>query len=261
MAKFRQKRFLIPVLIIVILLLLVASFNEYAYHQEAERLYSSGILKIELYDTAIVLGAYVNDDGSITQVGRTRMDKALDLYRERKVAKIIVSGGATNSRVAKSEAKTMYDYALINGLPKADIVMEETAGSTVGNAYYVKINILQANGWHNNIVVTNDFHIVRAKQVFSKVLGKCSATAYLASSQELSITKAITTSLRERVLYLLHTILFFRIKDGDHEQIRSRFEFLRLPIGTPPRPVEQGTLPLSHTWPLMEFSLSDASLL
>ena len=260
MAKFRQKRFLIPVLIVVILLLLVAGFNEYAYRQEAQGLYGSDILKSEPYDAVIVLGGDVTNDGSITQFGRTRMDKALDLYHERKVVKIIVGGGAVNPRVAKSEARTMYEYALRNGVPESDIITEERASSTVGNAYYVKTSILEPNGWRNNIVITSDFHMTRAKQVFSKVLGEGYVTAYLASGQELSPIEVVKIPVRERAYYLLQKVLFLGIRDGDHEQIRNRFEFLHLPIGMPLGAARRYSLPLSNKWPHTEISFSGGRL-
>lgn len=223
-AKIWAKVFLILISIGVALIFLVAGFDEYPYHQqEANGLQRSNIQEGQPYDAVIVLGAGVADNGSITPLSKTRMDKALSLYRDKKVKMLVLTGGFTNSNVRKSEAESMRDYALQEGVPESDIIVENMAGNTAGNAYYTKTKILEPNDWNRNIVVTNDFHLVRSRLIFSKVLGEKYITDYLAADSELAQSEFRKNTLMDRGYFLLYRLLFIGIRDGDHEKVAVRF--------------------------------------
>lgn len=171
-------------------------------------------------DTAIVLGAGVNDNGSITHLSRTRVDKALSLYRDGRVKKIIFSGGRTNPNSHNSEAESMYDYATGKGVTKSDIILETHARNTVENAYYTKL-ILEANHWRRNIVVTNGFHVIRTKYIFSKLFGREYATKYTATGSGLGLGDFSRKLWMEVYFQYMCWRLLKGIRIGNHEALAN----------------------------------------
>lgn len=117
------------------------------------------------YEIAIVLGSPANDDGSLSRIQKTRADAAIQLYRNRKVNKILLSGSnVTNAYV---EAKVMAAYVIGKGIPEADIYLETKARNTFENLKFSK-NICEQMHIKNVIVVTSRFHARRAQFMVKK---------------------------------------------------------------------------------------------
>ena len=179
---------------------------------------------MEIYDTAIVLGSGVNDDGSITQLSKTRIDKALTLYHTKQVKKLVVTGGFTNKNTQSSEAESMFSYALKNGVHEADIIVENMARNTVENAYYVKINIIEPHNWKRNIVVTNEYHIIRSRYLFSTIFGRKYVFKYIFTGSKLSLTKLIKKLFKEVYFFYMCWRLLRGVKNGDNEALAARIK-------------------------------------
>lgn len=115
----------------------------------------------------IVLGHPADEEGNPAPILKSRLDKAIDLYREGKAEKIIVTGAAVYNRFV--EAEVMAVYCINNGIPANDIIMEPRARNTYENAGMVK-EIMIEKGYTKAIVVTSMFHVKRAKLFFKKQL-------------------------------------------------------------------------------------------
>ena len=74
-------------------------------------------------DAAIVLGAAVWRK-EVSPVFRERINHAIDLYRSGKTRKIIFTGGRSNGREL-TEAAAACAYAIKNGVPEDDILIED----------------------------------------------------------------------------------------------------------------------------------------
>lgn len=85
---------------------------------------------------AIVLGYYLNDDGSPRDRLVARLKLTLDMIKDLNPDKIIVSGGIANRKAGVSEASVMGKWLIDNGVDKDMIIYEEKSGSTRGNAIY-----------------------------------------------------------------------------------------------------------------------------
>ena len=59
----------------------------------------------------------------------------------------------------------MLRIALKYGIPKKDMILEEKANNTIGNAYYCN-KIMVKLGFRSAIVVTSNFHIRRTRNIF-----------------------------------------------------------------------------------------------
>jgi uncharacterized SAM-binding protein YcdF (DUF218 family) len=121
-------------------------------------------------DIAIVLGNRVEPDSSLSPVLKGRVDKALELYREGRVPRIMVSGGNGNTtkpgRVPEGMAMKLYLVA--HGVP-ADRIIEDNDGE---NTYLTAKDFLPvADSLHirSAIAVSSFYHITRTKYIIRKV--------------------------------------------------------------------------------------------
>ncbi len=132
-------------------------------------------------DVAIVFGNRVYADGSLSSWLRGRVDKALQLHRQKRVRKIFVSGGISSERDGFfPEATAMRNYLVQAGVPADDIIVDNRGNDTYATAK----NFI---AWNNDkqyssaIVVSQFFHITRSKYIlkklgFVKVAGVASTT-------------------------------------------------------------------------------------
>lgn len=94
-----------------------------------------------------------------------RADEVIKLYKDKLIKKIIVSGGIgflSIHRLSK-EANKLKAYLIKNGIPKKDIIIEDTSRNTFENIVN-SINILKEMYDINKIkilLITSDFHLQR----------------------------------------------------------------------------------------------------
>lgn len=111
------------------------------------------------YDTCIVLGCPTRVDGKLSRMQRSRMDKAIALYKDGIVKNLLISGaGVRNDFV---EAKVMSHYAQHKGVNKKDLYLEMKAVNTFDNVRLAK-DICNKHTWEYILVVTSHFHIRRS---------------------------------------------------------------------------------------------------
>lgn len=106
---------------------------------------------------AVVLGYQLNLDGSMDKILYKRLNMALQLLKEEKIDKVIVTGGRPRMEVEVSEAQRMYEYLVENGVDPDLIVREEKSGSTFGNAKY-SVPLAKQLGAKKIIIVTTIEH-------------------------------------------------------------------------------------------------------
>lgn len=117
----------------------------------------------------VIFGAPVNADGTPGPLLQSRIDKALEIYKQLPNAHFICSGGAVYT--AHPESLAMRDALIANGVRENYISVDMAARDTVGNAMNVAL-ILQTQRLENIILVTNDFHIYRSYLIFFGELRK-----------------------------------------------------------------------------------------
>jgi uncharacterized SAM-binding protein YcdF (DUF218 family) len=106
-----------------------------------------------------VLGAAVWGD-EVSPVFRERINHAIDLYQSSRVRKIILTGGQGNSDEL-TEAATARAYAIKNGIPEKDILIEESSHTTYENVVNAK-QLADANGLKKVLIVSDPLHMKRA---------------------------------------------------------------------------------------------------
>lgn len=121
-----------------------------------DRLVFTDLAEIPQRPVAIVFGAGIGPDGSLSPMLRDRMDTAVALYRSGIVHKLLVSGD--NRFVDYDEPGRMYDYAVAQGVSPADVVRDYAGRRTYDTCYRAG----RIFGVTEAILVTQRFHLPRA---------------------------------------------------------------------------------------------------
>jgi len=119
------------------------------------------------FDAIIVLGAGLKGDCDLGTALQSRMEKGLELFWQKKAAKIILTGGSRTVDKPCIEAEAMKQFALAQNVPAEFILMEDLARNTYENAYY-SIALMEQAGLESALIVTSDFHSKRANIIFDQ---------------------------------------------------------------------------------------------
>lgn len=125
---------------------------------------------------------------------KLRIEKAVELYKKRKGARIIFTGGFSKT-ADFSEAKLIADIAQSIGVSQKDIILEEKADNTIQNAINSK-RILEEEGFDAVVVVTSPIHLRRAKYIFRKIIPD-RKLEFVSSENHLGLAKRITRNIIE----------------------------------------------------------------
>jgi len=113
-------------------------------------------------DAAIVLGAAVWGE-RLSPVFQERVNHAINLYRAKRIKKIIFTGGRGNSD-EETEAAAARRFAISNGIPPEDILIEDKSTSTYENLVLAK-PIAEANGIKTVLLVSDPLHLKRSVEI------------------------------------------------------------------------------------------------
>lgn len=113
---------------------------------------------------AVIFGNTVNEDGSLSPRLKARLDKGIELYRTKKVAKIFVSGGF--GKEGHYEGSKMQEYLISKQIPRNSISVDNAGKNTMATA----LHFSQLFPREKSVVLVSQFHhISRAKLAFRKV--------------------------------------------------------------------------------------------
>lgn len=118
-------------------------------------------------DAAIVLGASAWTNKP-SPVFTERINHALTLYQTGRVNKLIFTGGTPKTGY-NTEAEVARRFAIKQGIPSEDILFENTSNNTYQNLVNAK-QLMQQNQIHTIIIVSDPFHMARARAI-AKNLG------------------------------------------------------------------------------------------
>lgn len=107
------------------------------------------------YMYAVVLGAKVHKDGTLSDMLKDRMDAAITLYHDGVVEKLLLSGDNSG---AVGEVTAMKVYAMKNGVPE-DAILEDYEGYSTYESMDRAKNVF---GLDSFVVVTQKYHLYRA---------------------------------------------------------------------------------------------------
>ena len=155
-----HKSFLLRRRFVLVLLGLSAALtplmlNYYVNAVTSSRRYTD-ISQVPEEDVAVVFGAGVWEDGSPTPMLADRVQAAVDLYKEGRVRKVLMTGD--NSSEDYNEVKAMQEYAAERGVPAKDIQLDYAGFSTYESCYRAK----EIFGVKQAVLITQSYHLPRA---------------------------------------------------------------------------------------------------
>lgn len=105
---------------------------------------------------AIVLGARVYVDGTLSPMLADRVQVAVDLYKLGKVDRLLLSGD--HGTLTYDEVNAMLRYAVANGVPGQDVFTDHAGFDTYDTMYRARDVFMVKTA----IIVTQGFHLSRA---------------------------------------------------------------------------------------------------
>jgi vancomycin permeability regulator SanA len=116
-------------------------------------------------DVAVVMGNKVNENGALSPRLEARLNCAYDVFKEGRVKAILVSGGFGDE--GSYEAEVMKTFLVTKGVPDSVIFVDNMGFNTQASAKNA-IQPAWQQGWKSIMVVSQYFHITRAKMFFRK---------------------------------------------------------------------------------------------
>lgn len=165
----------------------------------------------------VLLAGGLTKRGKLPYNSCKRADIAINLIKNKKISKLILSGGLKNKY--SIEAKAYYDYLIKNGLKKSLLLIEEKSKDTIGNAIYSKELILKEKLDKSIILITSNFHLKRAMMIFEHIFGTSFFIEGIASKSR------IFHKIKHRVIQWrnnqIDKIILLYIRPGDHKTAKK----------------------------------------
>jgi len=161
-------------------------------------------------DAAVILGAKVYDDGSLSRALKDRLVTGIELYRQGLVSYLVMSGGTGKNGF--SEPRQMASYATkVGGVPAERILLDEDGINTAQSARNCG-RIAREHGFKTYLTVSQYFHCARVKMIFERNGSSC-YTVPTCSNEEVRAAGALTRDtfflLREAVAFPFY-FLYYR---------------------------------------------------
>lgn len=116
-------------------------------------------------DIAIILGSKVNEDGTLSTRLKKRLETGIELYKNHRIKKILVSGGL--GKEGFYEGDKMKEFLVNNSIPDSVILVDNDGNNTrltVENT----LKFQQKYKFKSIIVVSQYFHVTRTKKLFKE---------------------------------------------------------------------------------------------
>ncbi len=182
-------------------------------------------MAVQNKEIIIVLGGGVNEDGSLTDQSKERVDRALQIFRKNPARYLLVSSKysfAINFVPRKTEAKAMRDYAFSSGVPSKKVILEDRSVDTTGNMLFAEEIIRRMHGVRSLILVTSSYHMQRSRYLFEKFFGKRFRVSFVSSKSRLSNEKLKLRKKSEKETLDLIKRFYRDVKNGDFKEMRRR---------------------------------------
>jgi uncharacterized SAM-binding protein YcdF (DUF218 family) len=188
-------------LVVVLLLISIGVYWIYLYQQVR---YIAGKDEAQMADAIVVLGA-AQYNGHPSKVLKARLDHALNLYN-RGVSKAIITTGSYGRDPNFSEAQVATKYLTERGVNPDDITTEQ-ASVTTHDSIRASSAIARSKAWQTVVVVSDGFHLFRAKAMFADEGIMAYTSPAPMSPIEVSASQRFWFSMREVFLFSAYRLV------------------------------------------------------
>ena len=143
--------------LVFVFAIIIAVSNIYIIRSSEDTLISrSEVSDMGGFDCIIVLGCFVRDDGTPSNMLYDRLDAGCELYFDGAAPKLLMSGD--HGQHNYDEVNNMKDFAMERGIPSEDIFMDHAGFSTYDSMYRAR----DIFGCKKVLIVTQEYHLYRA---------------------------------------------------------------------------------------------------
>lgn len=114
-------------------------------------------------DAGVILGAAVWGGSKPSPVFRERINKGYELFEMKIVPKLVLTGGGSPEELA--EAEVARNELVKYGVPDNCLFIDATSTSTTEQIKYVRDNLYKKFKWKKIIVISDNFHLFRSRQI------------------------------------------------------------------------------------------------
>lgn len=156
----------------------------------------------EKYDCGIVLSGITDPDRQPFDrihfhKGADRIVHAIDLFHQGIIQNILITGGSGLLTIeGHKESHKLSEFAIKNGVPRENIIVEDQARNTHENAT-LSARIITEQQFDKTLLITSAFHMYRAKRCFEKAGVQVSTfpTDHIGNPSNLSPDEVIIPSI------------------------------------------------------------------
>ena len=135
----------------------------------------------------IVLSGGLNADDEPSPRMKTRLDLSCQVYKAGDFNGIITTSKGTfrdkrSHSVTEAEAARL--YLISHGINPSRVFKEEKSMDTIGNPFFCRLSILEPRGWWMPTIITNEYHMPRAKFLFDRVLDDKYQPEYISATNQ-----------------------------------------------------------------------------
>ncbi|SFN59845.1 DUF218 domain-containing protein [Chryseobacterium oleae] len=116
-------------------------------------------------ELAVVFGNTVNKDGTLSPRLKARLDKAIEIYQDHQVKKVLVSGGF--GKEGYWEGNEMKKYLIENRIPSENIITDNH-GDTTEKTVINSIKTADSLSYKSIVSVSQYYHQTRIKKLFKR---------------------------------------------------------------------------------------------
>lgn len=149
-------------------------------------------------DVAIVLGAS-SYNGVVSPVFKERINHGIWLY-ENDYAEVLIMTGGIGAENECSDAYAAKQYAVLEGVPEEDILLEETSTITQENLENAKV-LMEENGYETAVIVSDPLHMKRS-MLMAKDYGIKACSSPTPTTRYISIDTKVEFLTREVFFYI-----------------------------------------------------------
>lgn len=126
------------------------------------------------YDYGILLGGMINLESTADNImfskNNDRLLNTIELFSEKKIKKILISGASGSLNSELKEAEILKKYLVKIGIPDSCVIAEKLSKNTYENAIYCEkiLNQIHKNELINCLIITSDYHLRRSLACFKK---------------------------------------------------------------------------------------------
>jgi uncharacterized SAM-binding protein YcdF (DUF218 family) len=188
-------------LLVIVVLASIGLYWIYLYQQVR---FLAGRDQSHVAEAIVVLGA-AQYNGRPSKVLKARLDHALDLYKK-SYSKTIITTGSYGPDPNYSEAHVATEYLAEHGVDEADIITEQASVTTHDSIRAASL-LVKSKSWKTVLVVSDGFHLFRAKEMFEDEGIKAYTSPAPGSPIEASASQRLWYSLREVFLFSAYRLV------------------------------------------------------